>query len=198
MTQAAASSAEEMSAATGQLSDMAQELQRLVAQFKIEQHVGGNGSKHALPGGAAATEGVPTAAPGVFFPWTDALSVKVREIDDQHRRLVDMVNTLHQSMIDKKGQDAQSAVIHEMVEYAATHFKLEEEYMRKFGYAKTGLHSREHQAFTKKATDLNERSAAAGFILTTEVLGFLKDWLQRHIMGVDRQYMECFAQHGLS
>ena len=216
VTQAAASSAEQMSAATGQLSDMAQELQRLVAQFKIELHadagsVDGNGERHALPGGDGALPtgslpaGIPAAGPGaaargprVFFAWTDALSVKVREIDDQHRRLVEMINTLHQSMIDKKGQETQSAVIHEMVEYAATHFRLEEGYMRKFGYAKTVLHSGEHQAFTKKAIDLKERSGADGFILTAEVLNFLKDWLQRHIMGVDRQYMECFAQHGLS
>jgi methyl-accepting chemotaxis protein/hemerythrin len=219
VTQAAASSAEEMSAATGQLSGMAQELQRLVAQFKIELRTDtegaaaleSSGETRALPGGdasgangaapgAAGTGAVGTAvkAPRIFFAWTDALSVKVREIDDQHRRLVDMINALFQSMVDRRGQDAQRAVITEMVEYAATHFKLEEAYMQKFGYAKTAVHSREHAAFTKKAADLDARSGAAGFILTMEVLEFLKDWLQRHIMGVDRQYMECFARHGLS
>jgi hemerythrin len=31
-----------------------------------------------------------------------------------------------------------------------------------------------------------------------EVMTFLKEWLQRHIMGVDRQYMDCFARNGLS
>ena len=220
LTQAAASSAEEMSAATEQLSGMAQELQRLVAQFKIELHadtdgVGsleGNGERHALPGGeaaggngsaragagASAAGEAAAKAPRVFFVWTDALSVNVREIDDQHRRLVDMINTLYQSMAEKKGQDAQKAVIREMVEYAAAHFTLEETSMRKFGYAKTAVHSREHAAFTKKAAELSERSRAAGFILTIEVLEFLKDWLRRHIMGVDRQYMDCFARHGLS
>jgi hemerythrin len=101
-------------------------------------------------------------------------------------------------MIANRGQEAQKKTIQAMVDYAATHFSLEEGFMRKFGYEKLVLHTREHHAFTRKAADLSTRSRAAGFILTMEVMTFLKEWLQRHIMGVDRQYMDCFAKNGLS
>jgi methyl-accepting chemotaxis protein len=195
VTQSAASSAEEMSAATGQLSDMAQELERLVAQFKIANRGDGNGGAAALEenGGARALP-----APDVFFAWTDELRVNVREIDAQHQRLVEMINTLHRGMIENRGQEAQKETIQAMVDYAGTHFKLEEGFMRRFGYEKLVLHTREHHAFTRKAADLSTRSGASGFILTMEVMDFLKEWLQRHIMGVDRQYMDCFAKNGLS
>jgi methyl-accepting chemotaxis protein len=53
LTQSAASAAEEMSSATEQLSSMAQELQRLMAQFRIEGS-NGNGAPHAIPGAAPA------------------------------------------------------------------------------------------------------------------------------------------------
>jgi hemerythrin len=33
--------------------------------------------------------------------------------------------------------------------------------------------------------------------MTIEIVNFLKDWLQKHIMGVDRKYMECFSRNGL-
>jgi methyl-accepting chemotaxis protein len=201
VTQSAASSAEEMSAATGQLSDMAQELQRLVAQFKIANRGNGAGSGEGS-GPAAALEGKGGAraltAPEVFFAWTDELRVNVREIDDQHKRLVEMINTLYRGMIENRGQEAQKETITAMVDYAGTHFKLEEGFMRKFGYEKLVPHTREHHAFTRKAADLSARSRASGFILTMEVMTFLKEWLQRHIMGVDRQYMDCFARNGLS
>jgi hemerythrin len=219
VTQAAAASSEQMSAATSHLSTMAQELQRLVAQFKIEliQAEGGDGNGKSTPAleAPAARPASPSALParsaralpgllgattrkrGDYFTWTNELSVNVGEIDVQHRKLVDMINALHRALMESRGQQEQVAVIQGMVDYAATHFKLEEEYMRRFHYEKAESHIREHEAFSAKARDLGERARSSGFILTLEVLDFLKTWLKRHIMGVDRQYMACFSKNGL-
>jgi hemerythrin len=220
VTQAAASSSEEMSAATSHLSGMAQELQRLVAQFKIqliesapsdapELEAGSElspeaaGAPAALPAAAAARSlpggngGTATKTVRDFFTWTDEMSVSVKEIDDQHRHLVQMVNSLYRALVESGGRQQQAVAIQGMVQYAATHFKLEEDYMRKFRYEKAAAHIREHEVFRAKARDLSERSKASGFILTLEVLDFLKTWLNRHILGVDRQYMDCFSKNGL-
>jgi hemerythrin-like metal-binding protein len=220
LTQSAASSAEEMSAATGQLSMMAQELQRLVGQFKIDGHGSGANAKsngdptdHAAignePAGAAAPaagrKGLPlpsgsaggaSTSRGSFFVWSEGMSVKVPSIDEQHKRLVVMIDALHQEMLERRGQEAQRKTIEEMVDYAATHFTAEEEYMHKFGFPGTAQHVKAHEEFTAKACELKERAEGAGFILTAEILDFLKDWLQRHIMGMDRQYITCFVENG--
>jgi hemerythrin len=36
-----------------------------------------------------------------------------------------------------------------------------------------------------------------GFTLTAEILDFLKNWLIKHIMGVDRRYVTCFVENGV-
>jgi hemerythrin len=33
-----------------------------------------------------------------IIEWADALSVNVKEIDDQHKRLIDLINNLHDAM----------------------------------------------------------------------------------------------------
>jgi methyl-accepting chemotaxis protein len=200
-TQGAASTAEQMSAATDRLFSMSQELQKLVGQFKIDDglHAPSAGAVSEIearlpdPGGDGHSIG-PAA---VFLEWSDAMSVQVASIDTQHKRLVAMINELHAEMAQKRGLTAQRRTIDEMVEYAVTHFALEERYMHQFHFEGTESHISAHRAFTTKARELKERSAAEGFILSVEILDFLKDWLVKHILGIDRQYIDCFTQNGL-
>ena len=132
-----------------------------------------------------------------YFEWSNDLSVNVKEIDDEHRKLVGMINTLNEAMLSHKGREAQKATIDAMVDYAATHFAREERYMQEFRYQGYQAHRVEHQKFTAKALELQDRADRAGFILTLEIVDFLKAWLQNHIMGTDKRYQACFNEHGL-
>jgi len=132
-----------------------------------------------------------------YFDWSSDLSVNVQEIDDEHRKLVDMVNSLNGAMLARKGREAQKATIDAMVDYAATHFATEERYMQAFRYQGYQAHRVEHEKFTAKALELKARADRAGFILTLEIVDFLKAWLQNHIRGTDKRYQSCFNEHGL-
>ena len=110
---------------------------------------------------------------------------------------MDLINTLHREMVEHRGLNAQRKVIEEMVSYAATHFAMEEKLMRKVGFDGMAAHVRAHAAFAGKAGDLRRRADNDGFILSAEILDFLKDWLIKHIMGVDRLYVDCFTKSGV-
>lgn len=132
-----------------------------------------------------------------YLKWSDEFAVNVGAIDNQHKRLFEMINSLHDAMINNKGPAAHIPIINDMVAYAKNHFDTEERYMRQYGYPALAGHKREHDLFTEKALELKARVDRAGFVLTLEVLNFLKMWLQDHILGTDQKYSGFFNEHGL-
>jgi hemerythrin len=132
-----------------------------------------------------------------FIDWTDALSVNVKIIDAEHKRLVAMINELHEALVNRKGKSQQQKIVHDMVDYAASHFTTEEKYMRQYSFPGFEGHKKEHELFTEKALDLKERGEKTGFVLTLEILNFLRDWLKNHILKTDKKYSQFFNEHGL-
>jgi len=132
-----------------------------------------------------------------YINWSEDFSVNVGEIDAQHKMLVEKFNLLHQSLLDNKGSEAQKTIIEGMVDYANVHFETEEKYMRRLNYPGFRKHKSEHERFAEKAFELHKRINNSGFVLTLEILSFLKNWLQEHILVIDKEYSKHFNDNGV-
>ena len=132
-----------------------------------------------------------------YLEWSDTFSVKIEELDNQHKNLFSMINTLHEAIITRKTGKAHQDIIKDMVRYAQAHFKTEEEYMKKYDYPFFQNHKGEHDKFSEKAFELQARVENSGFILPLETLNFLRDWWKNHILGSDKKYSKYFTEHGL-
>jgi len=132
-----------------------------------------------------------------LIAWTEKLSVGVAKIDKEHQGLVDLLNSLHDGMLAGQGKDALGPTLAKLVQYTERHFAGEEALFRLHAYPKAAEHKKEHDALTAKVKLLEIDYRSGKSALTGDLMTFLRDWLTKHIMGVDMQYKPFFAQKGV-
>ena len=129
--------------------------------------------------------------------WSDDLSVGIMEIDNQHKKLIDIINRLNDAMKTGQGAQAVGGILQELVAYTREHFSNEEKYFEKFGYEKREEHVERHEEFVERIELFRNNFAAKKLGLSTELFMFLRDWLVKHIKVEDQKYKSCFLEHGV-
>jgi len=117
--------------------------------------------------------------------WDRSLSVDVPEIDEDHRRLVDLFNLLNHAVAEGGAQDYIEAVMEELISCTAWHFKHEERLMLKYGYEGLLEHKAEHDELIASATALQQKLLHESKPVLTDDIEFLEHWLTGHILGLD-------------
>lgn len=132
-----------------------------------------------------------------LMAWEDRLSVNIKGIDDQHKKLIDLINKLYDGMKAGKGADVMEGILTELVNYTVTHFSNEQALFQKHGYPEFVQHKKEHDDLTKKAIELRDNLKAGKAVISVEVMSFLKDWLNKHILGTDKRYTAFLNSKGV-
>lgn len=131
------------------------------------------------------------------FGWDEKYSVNVREIDDQHKKLVGMIVTLNQAMRVGKGKDALGIILNDLVQYTRTHFATEERIMKTNGYPEYDVHKAKHDKMTDKVLEVQNAYKAGKMNITLEVMQFLENWVDKHIMETDKRYAPFLNEKGV-
>ena len=117
--------------------------------------------------------------------WGQVLSVEIDEIDEDHRKLLDIFNILNHSLIDGESPDYLTAVLEELINCTIWHFSHEERLMLKYGYNEIEEHKAMHQELIKNAKELQHKILQAGKPIADEDVVFLERWLTEHILTDD-------------
>ena len=121
--------------------------------------------------------------------WNDRMSVGVKIFDDEHKKLVGMLNALFDAVQAGKGKDALGKILDELINYTKNHFAREEDYMTKNAYPDFPAHKKEHEDLAKQVIEVQKKyHAGSTATLSMEVMNFLKNWLIKHIQGTDKKY----------
>jgi len=132
-----------------------------------------------------------------FMEWDDSLSVGVQQVDKEHKKLVDLVNNLNDSMKNGKSKEALQQVFNELVDYTMTHFSNEELLMQNVNYSNFTAHKREHDELAKKVKILKEEFLSGKMMISIEVRDFIKNWIVNHILKTDKLYMKTMIENGI-
>ena len=81
-----------------------------------------------------------------LMEWNDKLSVGVAQFDNEHKKLVAMVNELFDAVQGGHGKEALGKILDGLIAYTKTHFANEERYFQQHGYADYAQHKAEHDA----------------------------------------------------
>ena len=132
-----------------------------------------------------------------FVSWDDSYSVGIRIIDDDHKKLLSLINNLQTAVLYPTGEAFERQALTELVDYTKYHFRREEEMMRDNGYPNFESHKQEHEQMIAKVGEFmedyerNQEGAIHGLIQ------FLKSWLIGHINGTDQEYAPFLHEKGV-
>ena len=132
-----------------------------------------------------------------MFSWSDKYSVGVQSIDNQHKEILEILNSLLQALKEGKANDVVNQIIHDLEQYAYMHFQKEEFFFQRFNYSGAAEHINEHHQFREKIMTVKRDLISGKISFTVDLMFFLKDWVEHHIFVLDKAYSDCFRQNGL-
>lgn len=121
--------------------------------------------------------------------WSESLATGIKRIDDQHRGLIDLCNTVIDNV--EKGHDAKvvRTALTALREYTVYHFHAEEDFLREQRYPGLREHEGEHHTLLHRVKSYQRMLWEHQEITAGEVKLFLKEWLIDHILDKDMQYV---------
>ncbi|MFA5131395.1 MAG: bacteriohemerythrin [Patescibacteria group bacterium] len=134
-----------------------------------------------------------------LITWTDEFSVGVAELDEQHKKLIAIINELFILYSEKKFEKIDvEPIFHALLDYCDQHLATEEYYFNLYNYPKKDQHIEMHNNYRTKIAELKvgydqENSEKTLFAINE----FLNEWWVWHINNVDKEYTAYFNANGL-
>jgi hemerythrin-like metal-binding protein len=130
-----------------------------------------------------------------MFQWTNDLAVGIPKIDRDHQELFKMLTEI-ETVTDI---DEQAIYLNRFIEYAASHFRLEEKVMTDYHYDLCKSHREKHEEITTKLADLFEKQVRGGAeaIPHEDLVKLIKFWFFEHTLKVDSCFRDLASRESV-
>ncbi|GHV51133.1 hemerythrin [Spirochaetia bacterium] len=125
-----------------------------------------------------------------IIEWNSHYAVGIEQIDNQHRKLLDMANNLCLGC----GQEDKSAkvyfqmTIHEMINFLKYHFSTEEQILKNIRYPDIAAHKQQHNDFVKRIFDTVDQMEQPQQPGPQHFTHQLRNMIIIHITLIDKKY----------
>lgn len=132
----------------------------------------------------------------MIIKWKPEFSCYDRTIDEQHKKMIDMINEMYELSLYDDHIDRYDSIVEifsSLTDYAIYHFGHEEKLFKEHDYDSfnTKVQIHEHKSFINKVAtmslyDLDENQNKT----ISTMLDFLSKWLEHHILLIDKRFVE--------
>jgi len=129
-----------------------------------------------------------------YIQWSKAIKVNVPKIDEQHKKIVELTNQLH-DLIDTNDTAQIKKNLKMMVEDLKIHFETENKLMVETKLPNFISHKLEHERFYNKMNGLYQNIKIGKQKLTISDLKSVKIWFFNHMDFKDRKLADHINSH---
>lgn len=118
--------------------------------------------------------------------WKNEFSVNVPNVDNQHRKLIELLSNLDEAM--KRGGEKQilDQTLAVVIRYTRYHFDTEERLMVATRYPGIANHTKEHEMLLRTIVEFERMHQRGAVEFTRSIMGFLEEWLVTHMLRIDK------------
>jgi hemerythrin-like metal-binding protein len=127
--------------------------------------------------------------------WSHTYSVGSEEIDKQHKKIMELLNSLHNANQAADAKNKVGSILDELVNYTVYHFGTEEEMFARLNYSDGEYHTQIHKKLIAEVQNFLEMMKANEESAKEKLMVFLTDWLKDHILGDDKKFGNYLKTH---
>lgn len=133
-----------------------------------------------------------------LIEWLDEYNINVTELDEQHKRIAEIINKFYESLQANKGETSLNKILDDVLAKVASHFTREETIMELYGYPEYGVCKEEHDILSKEVTMMFKGDIKDKNDKFTKIAFFLKDWFIDHTVQGDKELGEYLNKKGVT
>lgn len=123
-----------------------------------------------------------------LFNFDAEFRLGIDEMDNEHIRLVDMLNQVHSLLSDGKGDEARRFFVETLSDYMHVHFAHEEKFLQSIDFPQLEDHRKIHNSFKRSLEELKPQIEKADAAAFHKALSDTFAWLIMHIGKTDKRY----------
>lgn len=131
-----------------------------------------------------------------MFEWKDDYNCGIKRIDEEHKRLFEIGESVYDLIINENHADYFGDVLNlidDLKEYTVYHFEDEERIMKLYDYPEYKEQKKAHDAFINKIESLDLEELDEDIQKSVlKLLDFIYDWISKHILGMDLKLKDYF------
>lgn len=122
-----------------------------------------------------------------LLDWNSQLKLGHAQIDADHKKMVELLNRLHDAALTGMGPKVCSRILSDLIAYSRSHFALEEQLMTLGRYGRRDDHKAEHEELIRAAVEIRVMLDRGELDPDRALFERLKDWVSDHVRGADRE-----------